>query len=102
VRLAGNPQALHLGMQSGLDGRVSPQTATQVDAETRRIVEDALEQAWSHLEMHGETLSRLAGRLVEQETVGGDELAEMLSEAGGLQSRDAATAPVSETAGVAA
>ena len=44
VRLAGDPQAAYLGPQAwGLDSRVSQETAGQVDAETRRLVEEALD-----------------------------------------------------------
>ena len=48
VRLAGDPQAAFLGPQAwGLDSRVSQETASQVDAETRRLVEEALDTASS-------------------------------------------------------
>ena len=81
IRLAADPQALYLGAQAGLDARVSPQTAAQVDVETRRIVEDALSRAWNLLESHRAALERLAERLCEQETVSGEELASLLAAA---------------------
>lgn len=34
VRLAGDPQSAYLGMEIGLDARISPETAAKVDAET--------------------------------------------------------------------
>ena len=82
VRLAGDPQAAFLGPQAwGLDGRVSQETASQVDAETRRLVEEALDSASALLTAHRATLDRLAERLCEHETVNGSEVTAMLAEA---------------------
>jgi cell division protease FtsH len=80
VRLAAHPQAGYLSIQAGLDTRVSPDTATRVDIETQRVVEDALSRAWKLLETHRAALDRLAARLREQETVNGDEVLVILSE----------------------
>ncbi len=80
VRLAIEPQAAYLGMQMGLDPRVSPQTAAEVDAEARRIVEEAVEQAWELLESRREALDELARRLFEQETVNGEEVVAILTQ----------------------
>jgi cell division protease FtsH len=79
VRLAADPQAAYLGGMQGLDARVSPQTAALVDAETQRIVEEAVSRAWNLLDSHGEELVLLAGRLREKETVDGDEVAAILA-----------------------
>jgi cell division protease FtsH len=81
VRLAAEPQAQYLGLRSGLDTRVSPQTATQVDLETRRIVEAALSTAWELLEAHRGALDRLAASLCERETVSGAEVVAALTHA---------------------
>jgi cell division protease FtsH len=81
VRLAADPQAAYLGRMEGLDARVSPQTSARVDAETQRIVEEAVSQAWDLLDRNKEMLAELAGRLREQETVDGDEVAAILAEA---------------------
>ncbi len=82
VRLAGDPQAAFLGPQAwGLDSRVSQETASQVDAETRRLVEEALDSASALLTAHRSTLDRLAERLCEHETVNGSEVTAMLAEA---------------------
>ena len=81
VRLAGDPQAAFLGPQPwGLDSRVSQETASQVDAETRRLVEEALDSATALLTGHRSTLDRLAERLCEHETVNGSEVTTMLAE----------------------
>jgi cell division protease FtsH len=80
VRLASDPQAFYLGGTQGLDARVSPQTAAQVDTETRRIVEKAVNKAWQLLENYRDVLDELASRLVEHETVEGHEVASVLAE----------------------
>jgi cell division protease FtsH len=79
VRLASDPQAAYLGAMQGLDARVSPQTAARVDAETQRIVEAAVARAWDLLDRHGAALAQLAGRLREQETVNGEDVANILA-----------------------
>jgi cell division protease FtsH len=72
VRLAAGPDSSSLYGQAGLDTRVSPQTAAQVDIETRRIVEEALVFAWELLDRHPDGLRRLAELLIEQETISGE------------------------------
>jgi cell division protease FtsH len=79
VRLASDPQAFYLGGNQGLDARVSPQTAAQVDAETRRIVEGAVNKGWELLENYRDALDELAFRLVEHETVEEHEVASVLA-----------------------
>jgi hypothetical protein len=91
VRLTGDPQAAYLGPQFGLDSRVSQETASQVDAETRRLVEEALGEASALLSLNRTTLDRLAGRLCDQETVNGSEVTAMLAEA--AAPKDAGTGP---------
>jgi cell division protease FtsH len=71
VRLASDMQANYLSQQFGLDGRVSQETATLVDTETRRIIEEAVDEARNHLVNHRPALDGLADLLCEQETVDG-------------------------------
>jgi cell division protease FtsH len=80
VRLAADPQSTYLGAQMGLDTRVSPETAAHVDAETRRIVEEAVCRASELLETHPAALSRLAEKLCDQETVDGSQITAILAE----------------------
>jgi cell division protease FtsH len=80
VRLATDMQANYLQQQLGLDARVSPETATLVDTETRRILEEAVDEARSHLETHRAALDRLADLLCEQETVDGSQIDTLLKE----------------------
>jgi cell division protease FtsH len=80
VRLATDMQANYLSQQLGLDARVSPETATLVDTETRRIIEEAVDEAGSILKMHRQELDQLADLLCEQETVDGSQIEAMLIE----------------------
>ncbi len=79
VRLAADPQAVYLGGQGGLDAHISPQTATQVDAETQQVVEEAVNRAWELLETHRDALQQLAEKLCEQESVDGEQVAAVLA-----------------------
>ena len=79
VRLAADPQVAHFGGPQGLDSRVSPQTSARVDAETQRIVEQALGRAWDLLDRHAAALKTLADRLYQEETVDGEALESILA-----------------------
>jgi cell division protease FtsH len=74
VRLAADMQANFLSQQFGLDARVSPETATLVDVETRRILEEAVDEASSILESHRLALDSLVDLLCEHETVNGAQI----------------------------
>lgn len=80
VRLAADPQqGAYLGGQQGLDARVSPHTAAQVDEQTRQIVEAGLHEAWELLDTHKPALDELAAQLRERESVDGDEVVAILN-----------------------
>ncbi|MEJ2707429.1 MAG: ATP-dependent zinc metalloprotease FtsH [Anaerolineales bacterium] len=75
VRLAADPQqGAYLGGFQGLDAHISPQTASQVDAETRRLIEAAANVAGELLESQAAALKALAEKLYIQETVDGAEV----------------------------
>jgi cell division protease FtsH len=80
VRLAADMQANFLSQQFGLDARVSPETATLVDVETRRILEEAVSEARSILESHRPALDSLADLLCDQETVDGAQIEALLGQ----------------------
>ena len=82
VRLAADMQANYLSQQFGLDARVSPETATLVDVETRRILEEAVGEARSILESHRLALDSLTDLLCEQETVDGAQIEAILEQYG--------------------
>jgi cell division protease FtsH len=95
VRLAADPQqGMYLGGMQGLDARISSQSAAQVDSETRRIVEAAVGQAGQALEAHKEALHELARRLIEEETLEGAELEQILAEAASVKGRGRQPVPV--------
>lgn len=80
VRLATDMQANFLSQQLGLDARVSPETATLVDIETRRILEEAVDEANSILESHRLALDSLADLLCEHETIDGAQIDSLLGQ----------------------
>ena len=80
VRLAADMHANFLSQQFGLDPRVSPETATLVDVETRRILEEAVAEAGSILEHHRSALDSLADLLCEHETVDGAQIDAILGQ----------------------
>lgn len=78
VRLANDMQSNFLSQQSGLDARVSPETANLVDMETRRILVEAVDEAIRILEGHRAALDSLAHLLCEHETVDGAQIDALL------------------------
>jgi hypothetical protein len=80
VRLAADMQSNFLSQQFGLDARVSPETATLVDTETRRILEEAVDEASSILKSHRLALDSLADLLCEHETVDGAQIDAILGQ----------------------
>lgn len=80
VRLASDIQANFLTQQYGPDPRVSPETATLVDVETRRILEEAVEEASCILKSHRLALESLSDLLYENETVDGTQIDALLGQ----------------------
>lgn len=78
VRLAADLQANLLSQQFGLDARVSQETATLVDVETRRILEKAMDEAIRILGNHRLALDGLVDLLCEYETVNGAQIDALL------------------------
>jgi cell division protease FtsH len=70
-----------LGREFGHQANYSEQVAASIDAEVRRLIEEAHERARTILTLHRETLDRLAEALVEKETLDTPELMEII---GGL------------------
>jgi ATP-dependent Zn protease len=60
---------------------VSPETATLIDKETRRIIEDAERRAVRLLQQHSETLHEIARILQEKEVISGDEIERLAKKA---------------------
>jgi cell division protease FtsH len=69
--------------QGGQQVRVSEETVALIDAEVRRIVEDAYQDAVRLLSAHCDALDRLAGALVEHEDLDRPEIVAVLAGATG-------------------
>jgi ATP-dependent Zn protease len=63
---------------AGVRPELSPETAAAVDRETRRLIEAAQEQAMSLLREHEGMLHRVAETLLEQESISGAEIAQIV------------------------
>jgi cell division protease FtsH len=63
-----------LGRDFGHEPNYSEQVAASIDAEVRRMIDEAHERARSILTLHRETLDALAAALVEKETLAGEDL----------------------------
>ena len=67
-------QEVFLGRSVSQQKNMSDQTASIIDAETRRIVDEAYDDATKILKKHDDELERLAQGLLEYETLNGDEI----------------------------
>jgi cell division protease FtsH len=67
-----------LGREFGHQANYSEQVAASIDAEVRRLIDEAHERARTILTEHRETLDRLAEALVEKETLDTPELMEII------------------------
>ncbi|HSS11309.1 MAG TPA: ATP-dependent zinc metalloprotease FtsH [Acidimicrobiales bacterium] len=67
-----------LGRDFGHQANYSEQVAASIDAEVRRLIDDAHERARAILTLHRETLDTLAAALVEKETLDAPELMEII------------------------
>ncbi|MFC0674087.1 ATP-dependent zinc metalloprotease FtsH [Brachybacterium hainanense] len=64
-----------VGMQSGQGPQYSDETAELIDAEVRRLISQALDEAWSVISANRDVLDRLVLELLEKETLNEPELA---------------------------
>ena len=82
-------QEVFLGRSVSQQKNMSDQTASIIDAETRRIVDEAYDDATKILKKHDNELERLAQGLLEYETLNGDEI-KIIVEGGTLSRQDLA------------
>ncbi len=75
-------ELVFLGREISEQRDYSDETARQIDEEVRRIVEHAYQRARHILDTHRDTLEVIANRLMEAETLEGEELQESLNQAG--------------------
>jgi len=74
VRYATETGAGYLGYARTLNNGLSPETAAQIDAEIRRLVEAAQQQAVALLSDHRASLDEIAAVLQEDESITGDKV----------------------------
>ncbi len=75
VRYLDNAGMGYLGARPGLRQELSPETATLIDQEIRRLVDEAQERALDLLRSHEVALHEIARILQEREVIDGDEIA---------------------------
>ncbi len=75
-----------------LEGRAAltcgESTASEIDEEVRRIIEDAYDEAYDSLKEHRETLDAISDYLFEHETITGKEFMEMFRDLTGIEMED--------------
>jgi len=72
-------ELVFLGREIGEQRNYSEEVAKSIDEEIRRFISEAHEKAKSILTQHKDTLIRLAKKLIEVETLEGEELEAVLS-----------------------
>ncbi|MBM3190391.1 MAG: ATP-dependent zinc metalloprotease FtsH, partial [Chloroflexi bacterium] len=75
VRYANEAGYGYLTARMGLRQEIGPETAGRIDAETRRLVEEAQQRAMDLLRDHRPALDEVARVLQEKETITGEEIA---------------------------
>ncbi len=82
VTLGRKAGPIFLGRDIVEDRNYSEAIASQIDKEVRQIVEECYERAKNLLQTHQQVLDAIAQRLLEKETIDGDELDELLRSMG--------------------
>ncbi len=82
-RLGRKSGEVFLGKDQGHEADYSDDVAMKIDSEVLALVESAHEEAREILTLHRSVLDRLAEELIEHESLDGDALEAILSEAGG-------------------
>jgi cell division protease FtsH len=72
-------ELVFLGKEIGEQRNYSEATAREIDEEVKRIVTEAYERARNLILTHREVLERIARRLIETETITGEELDEIVA-----------------------
>jgi cell division protease FtsH len=88
LRLGQGEGEVFLGRDMGHQRDYSEEIAGQIDEEVRRLIETAHDEAWDILVEHRDVLDNLVLRLLDKETVGKDELAEIFASVDKRPTRD--------------
>ena len=89
VTLGRKAGPIFLGRDIVEDRNYSEAVANEIDKEVRRIVEECYERAKRLLQENRHLLDAIANRLLEKETIDGEELDELLKEAGAVTAVEA-------------
>jgi cell division protease FtsH len=91
MTLGAKEEMVFLGRDYAANPDYSDRVASEIDAEIRRIVDDAYQEAKKILTSHKEKLDKIAARLIKMETIEGKELDKLLGKAGEKKKRAAST-----------
>lgn len=80
VALSKGQDEVFVGMQQGQGPGYSEDTARLIDEEIRRLLDNALDEAWSVIKTNRPVLDHLVEELLEKETLGEKELAEIFKD----------------------
>ncbi|MCX7523057.1 ATP-dependent zinc metalloprotease FtsH [Microbacterium sp. STN6] len=80
VKLGQSSGEMFLGRDMGHQRDYSEQIAERVDAEVRALIEKAHDEAWQVLNENREILDRLAGQLIEKETLDHNQIADIFKD----------------------
>lgn len=81
VALGDNHQAVFLGQELGQRRSYSDETATLVDNEIKKILDDAYQKAFNTLQEHQDGLDRVADALLDEEEISGEKVKELVAQA---------------------
>ena len=93
VRYSGGGSMGYLGPQGGLRPEVAPETAARIDAEVRRLVEEAESAALNLLTTHRAALDEIAMVLQRDEVISGEQVKQIATKAPGTQAPARARVP---------
>ena len=77
VALGGGQDEVFVGMQQGQNPQYGAATAAMIDEEVRKLLDNALDEAWAVFRDNRDVLDRLVLELLEKETLNEKELAEI-------------------------
>ncbi|WP_106506536.1 ATP-dependent zinc metalloprotease FtsH [Brachybacterium timonense] len=77
VALGGGQDEVFVGMQQGQNPQYGAATAAMIDEEVRKLLDNALDEAWAVIRDNRDVLDRLVLELLEKETLNEKELAEI-------------------------
>ncbi|WP_322754584.1 ATP-dependent zinc metalloprotease FtsH [Frankia sp. Cas3] len=79
LKFGGESNEVFLGRDMGHQRDYSEQVAAEIDAEVRRLIESAHDEAWEILVQYRDVLDNLVLRLMDVETLGKDEVLEIFA-----------------------